>query len=75
MSKPVSGLFHGTKGERFHAGDAEAVIAERTVGLDLREHPLQNWQLSAKQVNDCQSYGHARGIRGIHVAASLQQEA
>lgn len=50
MSKPLSGLFRGTRGERFHMGDAETVIAERAVGLDLREHPLQNRQLSAKQV-------------------------
>lgn len=50
MSKPLSGLFRGTKGERFHTGDAEAVIALRTAGLDLREHPLDRKQLSAKRV-------------------------
>ena len=50
MSKPLSGLFRGTRGERFHTGDAEAVIASRIAGLDLREHPLDRQQLSSKQV-------------------------
>lgn len=50
MSKPLSGLFRGTRGERFHTGDVEAVIASRAAGLDLREHPLDRKQLSARQV-------------------------
>ena len=49
MSKPPSGLFWGTKGEMAFRGNAESVIAVRTVGLDLREHPASQKQLSAKQ--------------------------
>ena len=49
MSKPPSGLFHGTAGEREFFGDAETVIASRVAGLDLREHPLTRAQLSGKQ--------------------------
>ena len=49
MSKPPSGLFHGTAGEREFLGDAEEVIAGRVAGLDLREHPLTRAQLSGKQ--------------------------
>lgn len=48
MSKPPSGLFHGTKGDRAYRGDAEGVIASRVEGLDLREHPTAHKQLSAK---------------------------
>ena len=49
MSKPASGLFHGTKGEIAFRGDAEATIASRVAGLDLREHPTPYKQLSSKQ--------------------------
>ena len=49
MSKPPSELFHGTKGEISFRGDAESVIASRVVGLDLREHPLKQKQLSSKK--------------------------
>lgn len=49
MSKPPSGLFSGTKGAVAFYGDAEDVIANRTVGLDLREHPLKQKQLSVAQ--------------------------
>lgn len=48
MSKPPSGLFHGTKGEIAFYGDAEAVIAARVANYDLQEHPLRQTQLSAK---------------------------
>lgn len=48
MSKPASGLFHGTKGDIAYRGDAENVIASRVEGLDLREHPTAWKQLSAK---------------------------
>lgn len=46
MSKPPCGLWHGTAGELSFYGDAEAVIAERVTGLDLREHPVHQKQLS-----------------------------
>ena len=46
MSKPPCGLWSGTIGELSFYGDAEAVIAERVAGLDLREHPVQQRQLS-----------------------------
>ena len=46
MTKPESGLFRGTSGIEDFYGDAESVIAERVKGLDLREHPLQEKQLS-----------------------------
>ena len=49
MSKPSSGLFHGTKGDIAFRGDAESVIASRVAGLDLREHPTTQKQLSSKQ--------------------------
>ena len=49
MSKPASGLFHGTKGDIAFHGDAESVIASRVSGLDLREHPILQKQLSAKE--------------------------
>ena len=49
MSKPPSNLFIGTKGEVAAHGDAEKVIASRSVGLDLREHPVKMKQLSSKQ--------------------------
>ncbi|MDO4498623.1 MAG: hypothetical protein Q4B51_03245 [Coriobacteriaceae bacterium] len=49
MSKPPSGLFHGTKGDRAYRGDAESVIAARVKGLDLREHPTTQKQLGNKQ--------------------------
>lgn len=49
MSKPPSGLFHGTKGDRAYNGDAESVIAARVKGLDLREHPTTQKQLGNKQ--------------------------
>lgn len=49
MSKPLSHLFKGTKGEKAFYGDAERVIAERAQGLDLREHPIKQKQLSAKE--------------------------
>ena len=52
MSKPLSGLFHGTIGERAFLGDAEQTISERTAELDLREHPVERTQLSAKQRRD-----------------------
>lgn len=48
MSKPPSGLFHGTKGDIAFRGDAESVIASRVAGLDLKEHPTTQRQLSAK---------------------------
>ena len=48
MSKPPSGLFSGTKGDVAFRGDAERVIAKRTAGLDLHEHPTAQKQLSAK---------------------------
>lgn len=48
MPKPPSGLFIGTKGEIAFHGDAENIIASRTVGLDLQEHPTNQKQLSAK---------------------------
>ena len=46
MSKPPCGLWHGTAGELAFYGDAEAVIAKRVEGLDLREHPTGRKQLS-----------------------------
>lgn len=49
MSKPPSGLFNGTMGERVFHGDAEQVIASRVEGLDLREHPTTQKQLSTKE--------------------------
>ena len=49
MSKPSSGLFHGTKGDIAFRGDAESVIASRVSDLDLREHPTTQKQLSSKQ--------------------------
>jgi len=49
MSKPLSGLFRGTRGERSFKGDAEEVIASRVEGLDLREHPIDRKQLSGKR--------------------------
>ena len=49
MSKPSSGLFHGTKGDIASRGDAENVIASRVSGLDLREHPIAQKQLASKQ--------------------------
>ena len=49
MSKPPSGLFRGTAGEREFRGNAEEVIASRVAGLDLRAHPLTQEQLSFKQ--------------------------
>ena len=48
MSNPPSGLFHGTMGEIAFRGDAESVIAKRVKGLDLREHPVTQKQLSPK---------------------------
>lgn len=48
MSKPPSGLFHGTKGERALLGDAESVIGLRVSGLDLTPHPVKYKQLSSK---------------------------
>ena len=49
MSKPTSGLFHGTKGEASFYGNAETVIAARTAELDLSPHPLKRKQLSSKK--------------------------
>ena len=49
MSKPPSGLFHGTKGDIAFRGDAETIIASRIEGLDLREHPATRKQLSNKR--------------------------
>ena len=49
MSKPSSGLFHGTQGDIAFHGDAESVIASRVSGLDLREHPTTQKQLSSKK--------------------------
>ena len=46
MSKPPCGLWSGTIGELSFYDDAEVVIAERVAGLDLREHPVQQRQLS-----------------------------
>ena len=46
MSKPPCGLWSGTAGELSFYGDAEAVVAERVAGLDLREHPVGQKQLS-----------------------------
>ena len=49
MSKPRSGLFHGTMGERAIIS-AEQIIAVRTAGLDLREHHIGQKQLSASRM-------------------------
>ena len=49
MSKPESGLLSGTSGILDFYGNAESVIANRAVGLDLQPHPIKNKQLSAKQ--------------------------
>lgn len=49
MSKPASGLFHGTKGDLAFRGDAESLIASQVSGLDLNEHPTSQRQLSTKQ--------------------------
>ena len=49
MSKAPSGLFFGTKGERTFYGEAERIIANRVLGLNLREHPLKQIQLSPRE--------------------------
>ena len=49
MSKPRSGLFQGTIGERAITGP-EQIIAARTAGFDLREHPITQKQLSSKRM-------------------------
>ena len=49
MSKPRSGLFHGTIGDRAITG-AEQIIAARTAEVDLREHPITQKQLTAKRM-------------------------
>ncbi len=48
MSKAPSGFFSGTKGELAFYGNAENIISARTFGLDMREHPLAQKQLSSK---------------------------
>ena len=45
MSKGSSGLFHGTTGDQ-HQNGPEQIIASRTTGLDLQEHPISQKQLS-----------------------------
>ena len=50
MTKPESGLFKGTSGIEDFYGDAERVIASRVAELDLREHPLQQSQLSSNKL-------------------------
>lgn len=50
MSKPTSGLFEGTEGVASFYGNAEEVIAGRVEGLDLAPHPIQQKELSAKQM-------------------------
>ena len=52
MSKPSSGLFHGTKGDVAFHGDAESVIASRVSGLDLREHPPHYWAKRDTQLDE-----------------------
>lgn len=49
MSKPAADLFPGSAGDLAFRGDAEAVIAERTAGLDLNPHPITMTQLTPKQ--------------------------
>ncbi|MBE5806801.1 MAG: hypothetical protein E7317_00455 [Clostridiales bacterium] len=49
MSKPRSGLFHGTIGDRAITS-AEQIIAARTAGLDLHEHPITQKELSSKRM-------------------------
>lgn len=49
MSKPAVDLFPGSAGDLAFRGDAEAVIAERTAGLDLSPHPITMTQLTPKQ--------------------------
>lgn len=48
MSKPLSELFDGTKGAIAFRGDAEAIIASRVDGMDLRAHPVAQKQLNAR---------------------------
>lgn len=48
MSKPLSELFNGTKGAIAFRGDAEAIIASRVDGMDLRAHPVVQKQLNAR---------------------------
>jgi len=48
MSKGNSGLFHGTTGDSLQ-NSAEKIIESRTMGLDLREHPVTQKQLSPAQ--------------------------
>ncbi len=53
MSKPSKDLFRGTMGALKSGDHPEDIIAKRiaesSTPLDLREHPLQQSQLSAKQ--------------------------
>ena len=53
MSKPSKGLFRGTMGALKSGDHPEDIIAKRIAEsdtpFDLREHPLQQSQLSAKQ--------------------------
>ena len=49
MPKSSSGLLYGTKCDIAFHGDAESVISSRASGLDLREHPTTQKQLSSKQ--------------------------
>lgn len=54
MSKPTSGHFRGTTGERKFSNtpiSEDAIIKERTKGLDLREHPVKHKSsLSLKKI-------------------------
>lgn len=49
MSKPAADLFPESAGDLAFRGNAEAVIAERTVGLDLNPHPTAMTHLTPKQ--------------------------
>ena len=66
MSKPPCGLWHGTVGELSFYGDAEEVIASRVIGLDLREHPVNQKQLS--------STSRARIKRRIEARTATREE-
>lgn len=51
MSKPNSGLFLGTTGSiASEKSSAESIIARRTSGMDLREHPIGSKQLSSSKM-------------------------
>lgn len=51
MSKPNSGLFIGTVGSiASEKSSAESIIARRTSGMDLNEHPISNKQFNSKKM-------------------------